>query len=606
MKNNRFLTHYNRELNHIRHLSSEFAKANPAIARNLRMSAESIEDPHVSRLIEAFAYLNANTQLKLEDDFSEINQALLSTLYPHYTQAIPAMAIYEFEPESNLKKSHQLMKGSLLETQPTRQQQVCRFQVSYDTWVSPLALHQAKYESHCQHAPSHPQARQANACLKLTLEGLDSKADMRESLKHPLRLHLKGQSQLTYNLYELLLNDALAMALVVDGQYNQPVLLPQYDVQAVGFEPEEAILPFSKQSFEGYRLLTEFFCFPEKFLFVDLPAFGGVLDAPCQSLEVFIYFRSAQLELERNVGKHLFALNCAPVINLFPKTAEPIQFQPGQGEYAVVPDAGRSDDYETHSILEVRAVNARGEDIVLAPFYSLYKLDHRYHWVAHQRLRGTTDKLSLGTDTYLNFINLDQNDISLGKWAFYTATLCFNRNLPRFLPFGGGQPELHFVDQNAPVKTISCLTAPTPTLRPELDEHRPWEFISHLNLNYLSLTHREEGLPALKQILHLHNVGASEENRAMIEALISLDMRPASTRSPDGQLNAFCTGTEILLEFDQERFSGSSVYLFASILERFFSLYCSINSFTKLTALTKGKKKLIKSWQPRTGNKTLL
>jgi type VI secretion system protein ImpG len=60
------------------------------------------------------------------------------------------------------------------------------------------------------------------------------------------------------------------------------------------------------------------------------------------------------------------------------------------------------------------------------------------------------------------------------------------------------------------------------------------------------------------------------------------------------------------LSFDEEQFAGSGVYLFASVLERFFGLYASVNSFSMLAARTSQRKTTMRVWPPRAGWKTLL
>src|SRR4051794_41934228 len=97
------LPYYNRELSYIRRLAAQFAEAHPKIAGRLRLGPETSDDPHVERLIEAFAYLTARVRHKLDDDFPEITEALLGVLYPHYQAPVPSLSIIQFEldPEKN-------------------------------------------------------------------------------------------------------------------------------------------------------------------------------------------------------------------------------------------------------------------------------------------------------------------------------------------------------------------------------------------------------------------------------------------------------------------------------------------------------------------------
>jgi type VI secretion system protein ImpG len=57
---------------------------------------------------------------------------------------------------------------------------------------------------------------------------------------------------------------------------------------------------------------------------------------------------------------------------------------------------------------------------------------------------------------------------------------------------------------------------------------------------------------------------------------------------------------EIVLELDELSFQGSSAFLFASVLERYFSRHAAINSFAQLTLRT-AQRGEVKRWRPRLG-----
>ena len=82
-------------------MGAEFADKYPKVASRLVLEPDKCEDPHVERLLEAFAFLAARVHLKIDDEFPEITEALLSILYPHYIRPIPSMSIVQFhvDPE---------------------------------------------------------------------------------------------------------------------------------------------------------------------------------------------------------------------------------------------------------------------------------------------------------------------------------------------------------------------------------------------------------------------------------------------------------------------------------------------------------------------------
>jgi type VI secretion system protein ImpG len=177
--------------------------------------------------------------------------------------------------------------------------------------------------------------------------------------------------------------------------------------------------------------------------------------------------------------------------------------------------------------------------------------------------------------------------------------------LPHRLPFGGDQPRLQLSEGGAVVSRISCLTAPTRTYRTALKYGSLWRLISHLTLNHLSITDNEEGADALREILKLYDFADSDETRSMIEGILRVSSRRVVGRATGEGGVAFCRGLEVTLHFDPKRFTGSGLFLFACVLERFLGLYCSVNAFTKLVATVEGRKGELRRWPPRMGEKVL-
>src|ERR1044072_139887 len=108
---------YERELIFLRRMGAEFARKYPKVAARLLLDEEKIEDPHVERIIEAFAFLTGRISLKLDDELPEITESFLNVLYPHYLAPIPSMAITEFSfgsPSDRLTTVQNLTRGARL------------------------------------------------------------------------------------------------------------------------------------------------------------------------------------------------------------------------------------------------------------------------------------------------------------------------------------------------------------------------------------------------------------------------------------------------------------------------------------------------------------
>lgn len=606
------LLHYNRELLNIRRAAAAFAAENPRIAGRLRLSEDAVEDPHVGRLIEAFAYLTARVRQKLDDDFPELTGAMLGILYPHFDKPIPSMSILQMEPQPDLADAHHVPAGTLLDTEPMEGER-CRFRTAFDVTLSPLTVRSATLSGRPITAPATPRAQNAAACLRLTLEMTSPDGSFAANAPERLRFFLRGQPQLVYPLYELLLNDAVAVAFAEGANDPDAIVLDASAFSPGGFGETEGLLPYEKGSHIGYRILTEYFAFPEKFLFVDL-AFPPLqrLAGKGRTLDVFVYLKRPSPALERSVTAAAFALGCTPIVNLFPQTAEPIAVDHTTSEYRVVPDSRRPRALEVYGVDAIAASDADGNRREILPFYSVqHSLDDRHGgrdgvepawWLASRR---PSDPENPGSEVYLSIVDPAFDPATPPDQVLSVETLCLNRNRPERLPFGGGQPALRMVDPVPLVKTMRLLTAPTSTIRPDYGQGARWRLISHLSLNHLSLV-SDGGVEALKEMLLLYDFRSSAETRALVDGVLGLSSKPGTARVKSRGQTAFCRGIDVTITFDEGNFSGNGVFLMASVLERFLGLYASVNSFSRLTALVKGRSGVLKTWPARAGDRILL
>src|SRR5262249_34436058 len=137
-------------------------------------------------------------------------------------------------------------------------------------------------------------------------------------------------------------------------------------------ERDEGLLPYPSQSFLGYRLLTEFFTFPNKFGFVDLGGFEEVHRAGFgRRLEVLFYLNRTSTNLEQTVESATFRLGCTPVINLFEQIAEPIALTHARYEYRIAPDVTQPLGMEVYAIDSVSSTDPTTSTVrEYQPFYS--------------------------------------------------------------------------------------------------------------------------------------------------------------------------------------------------------------------------------------------
>src|SRR6185295_16599603 len=148
-------------------------------------------------------------------------------------------------------------------------------------------------------------------------------------------------------LYELALATGLGALVVPLKSSKQPhTFVPATAIQPVGFTDAEALLPVTLRSFQGYRLLQEYFSFPQRFRFVDLAGLGPALKRlEANEVEIVILFGRGDPTLESVVDASNLALFCTPAVNLFQKRADRIHVSDSAHEYHVVADRTRPLDF---------------------------------------------------------------------------------------------------------------------------------------------------------------------------------------------------------------------------------------------------------------------
>jgi len=389
-----------------------------------------------------------------------------------------------------------------------------------------------------------------------------------------------------------------------------PTLIGPERIRPVGFERDEAALPWPQRAFDGHRLLTEYFAHPEKFLYLEITGLEArSLLQRSNKLEIFIYLSRAAPELERSVAADTLALHCTPAVNLFPQRCEPITLDGTQSDWLVIPDARRPSALEIHSIESVRESRPDGARRAVLPFQRLAREGGPeedaapMQWLA---LRGPAASPLSGTETRLMLRDENFDPDAPADGVLTINATCLNRDLPEQLPFGGGQPRLRIADPASPAASAECLSAPTTTLRPRLGERGAWRLVSHLALNHLGVMGGESAAVALREMLRLHDLRDTPESRAAIAGLVAVNSGPGIARIPGQRPGVFVRGLDVTLTFEPQAWNSGGLYLLGAVLERFLALQVSVNGFVRTRAMLRGRSTPVASWAPRSGTRVLL
>jgi type VI secretion system protein ImpG len=623
--NRKFLDYYNQELGHLRGVCEEFAREHPKIAGRLGIEGFECADPYVERLLEGFAYMAARVRLKVDAEFPEFTQRLLDMVYPDYLAPTPSMGIVRFEPDlaqSALKMGSTLRRGTQLNSLLGKDDQTaCTYCTCHDVTLWPVVLAEARYlpSRAAVQALSVGVRNGVEAGLRLRFETAGG-VSFRELPIERLALYVRGGDAVAVRLYEQLVANSreIVLAPVEPAMDRRGQYLLKGAIRPVGFDDQQALLPAGHRSFQGYRLLKEYFAFPERYMIVELHGLGeAVQQCPEAQMDLIVLFDRPVPDLEPVVDSTRFALYCTPAINLFERRLDRIHVSDRVPEHHVVPDRTRPLDFEIYNIKAVRGYG-QGNELLgeFRPFYALRdEIDgaenHAYYTLrrrprllsSRQRQRGPRTSY-VGSEMFMALVDDRQPPVSPNLRQLSVRALCTNRDLPLRMPVGRLNTDLT-LEVSAPVTSVRFLAGPTEPRPAVADGELAWKLISHLALNHLSLTDADSvGAAALRELLGLYAAMGDPDLTGQIKGVRSTATKPIPGRMPVRGPVSFGRGLQVTLTLDEAHFEGSGVFLLGSVLEQFFARYVSINSFTQAVLRTIDRGEIMR-WPARIGQRHL-
>lgn len=621
----RLLRHYEAELAYLREMGSEFAAEFPKIAARLELANTEVADPYVERLLEGFAFLAARIQLKMESEFPTFTQSLLGMVYPHFQAPTPSMAIVRIEPNEGIKGTPQgvvLPAGTEMRSLlGTEDQTNCVFTTAHPVCLLPIEVAEAEYigSAAAVAALNLPAEGGVRAAIRLRLRTTGGMPISKLALDQ-LSFFLGGPEGPRLRLYEQL-SAQVAAVWVRPGTRPIPwqERLPTGSMRPAGFSVGEGLLPRAPDSFDGYRLLQEYYALPERFLFFDLMNLDrAAIRCASEVLEVVVLLTRSEPALVAFGPDHL-QLHCTPAANLFRKRSDRVNLTDRVPEHIVVPDRMRPLDYEVHSVASVEGFPSDGGPTQpFFPFYAANDLSrnpgHRSYYMLrrqpHQlssraRQRGPRSSY-LGHDLYVSLVDADNAPIGEGLRQLGLDLLCTNRDLALSMPVGKKHTDFTVV-VNAPVGSIRCLVGPTAPRPCRPDGEYAWRFLSHLGLNYLSLTDTDHlhGAAALRELLRLYVPSGASQAARQLEGLLSVATTPIVRRIPGAGPVCAGRGLQVQLTMDDSSFGGAGSIVLAAVLDRFFAKYVSINAFTETVLRTPDRGEVMR-WPMRLGQRAVL
>ncbi len=619
------MRYYNRELQHLRGAAGEFAREFPKVASRLSLDEFACGDPYVERLLEGFAFLAARVHLKLDAEFPQFTQSMLETVYPHYLSPTPSMAVVEFKVDparSDLENGFEIPRGTVLRSVIGSDNSTsCEYRPGHSVRLWPVQVVEAEYLARDLSSLALPALPTTpKAAIRIRLETLSNSSFANFDID-ALTFFIRGAEDFPTQVYEQIFAHGMEVLVQpTEKPFAWRTVLPAAAIRPVGFSDEEALLPVGPRSFIGYRLLQEYFAYPQRFLFFKVNGLRqGFKRCRSNAVDLVILLDQEELELESRVDAGNFVLHCAPVVNLFPKRADPIHLSDKFSEFHVVPSRTRPIDFEVYQVKHVTGFGVRAEEKrEFTPFYAISDTEATsgsgaYFTVNRMpRMMSSKEKQQGrrssygGSEVFLSIVDAAAAPYRSELRQLSVETLCTNRDLPIQMGIGRGKTDFN-LDISSPVDSVRCVSGPTAPRPSNTHGEISWRMINHLSLNYLSLVDSSDGKGpgAIRNLFSLYSDPSDHQTRKQIEGVLAVNSRPITRRISDQGQIAFVRGLEIALEFDEAAFEGVGVFLLGAVMNVFFSKYVSINSFTETVIKTRERGEIMR-WPVNLGTRHTL
>jgi type VI secretion system protein ImpG len=606
---------YERELVILRSLCREYAQRYPKVAAKLQLGGEACDDPHVERLIQAVALLCARVTKRLDDSYPQFTEALLNLLFPHYLRPFPSCAVIRFlgapgGDNSNLS----VARGTLLETAPVRGVP-CTFKTVYDVLHSTVMLASASFDAMICAPAATRLADGVTSSLNLVFGSAELGKPICAEAAAVIRVYADGDPSFCATLRDVLFMHTAGAYVQFDdnGPWER---LPAVPIKAAGFADDDAPIPFGASSHAAYRILAEYFAFPEKFNFfdIDLPTILARVPADCARVTLRLAVSDIRPDSDKarmlaSLSPQNLLFGCTPVVNLFKRPGVPITYDQLSADYTLLADGTSPQAFDVYSVDKVHMVLQRGKDASVTEFRPFYSLRHgeedgadkgRYWLIRHDE---TLAICSPGHEKSITLVNADCEPLEIERSVLSVELSCTNRDLPCSLKLGEPDGDL-FVPGAGRGGAIRFLRRPTRPARLANGPDAHWRLISHLALNHHSLL--QEGAAGIREMLTLYDLAQSPVSRRQIGGIVAVEQSETTAWIRHKRGTSLVHGLELRLTLDEEAFVGAGIHLFVQVLDQFLGLYVQLNSFVELVILSQHSGKELFRCKPRSGSMNLV
>lgn len=567
----RILHYYQKELAYLHGKGKIFSQHYPNIAKSLDFNEHGSDDPHVQRLIESFAFLAGRLHARVDDQFSDFTQNILDILYPHFISPVPSCALIQFQPLSKEKSVYTLPRHTRMSA-ASKEGPVCWMRTTHDLHLTSAQVENVQILSHTHHALPHPLMLHITLKNVMWRKGASMTLGLDTNLVQGLRL---WESIMTFD------DTNMPPLYHVDSTVYTSL---DTQLHPVGFDENESLFPYAPSVHVGYRILFDAFVYPQKFLFFH------VYPLPQWSEDTitlaFPLNPQGPIQPKHTVKCYT---NTGTIVNIFPKTCEPLRLNHKTWEYRISPHASQENYTEIYSIDQVFSLKEK-KPVCLPPYF----MHHTEHsktsdfWV--QRRSPSIRMNTQGTDVFLSFVNQDMEKHTPACHTLYVKALCTNRNLAQHLNTG----TVFDVYEDIGLQG-TLLEKPTTSFVPALEAKTQWVLLSHL-----SMAHRGWYDKSDNGLFHL--LGLYEKMvpySFFTKEIGTLNIKPSQHTMGLMHTEAW-RGFRPLIQTDihiNADHAAPGSFFLTRVLAQFLGYFCPINQSIQIQCFQNNTQHPIKIWQ---------
>jgi type VI secretion system protein ImpG len=570
------LPYYEKQLQEFGVQSREFAQKYPKIAQRLSLNQEQIDDPHIERLIQAFSLISARIDKKLADSYDVFTRALFEVMFPQYLRHFPSCSVVSFEDinkQKQLTDCHVIPNKTILKSRSFKGVQ-CIFNTSTEVRLLPLQLNSVDFKTN----PSTHIHLNQNATLSIGFEIFNQAHKLLKNEKLPI--YLDAISNFPLQVLDGIFKKDTTFSL----KFKNKIFDIKNPFNVKGFNESESLLPIDQHTHHAYRLLLEYFCFSDKFSYLELDLnFLEALGIEQNTFEIQIHLKlnlndQAQIRNYSELNVANFKLYTSPVINLFDKKAEPQKINHKQLEYPLITDTHHPEFYRVYAVTEMFIVREKSQDNQVAyPVLPFFAMSHyRQEDVQFFYALNPTQFNNKYYETGYSIISKHLSPYEIKSDFISTSLQCSNGDLPHEA-LSLSNNVLNLNDSSLARRAL-VLKRPTVVNQFEQNKKEQWRIISHLSLNTLALM-KGDALSHVKELLELYNLPKSKENHLIVDSLKDVNFELSHKLVEAKPFPMFVRGVKVTVSINTQVFRGHSLYIFSQLLSHIFNLKVQMNSY---------------------------